>query len=359
MKKTTKFIALLSGAALLTSNGFAADSVSTDPVGYVTETLKPATFNLIGVNLASSVVASGAFESSGVNVATDADADFLTNLPAGSEYVLQLTSGEGVVGINTTASASSATELAVADDLSAVILAGTTYEIRKVLTVSDLFGDANSAELAGAVSGDTSAADIVWIPNGAGGYTKVYYNTVARVFPPLSIGWKTTLTSDDDAANTPVYFTDGTLIQVQRSEFSASEAGVVAEDLTSKGLVLTGNVISQSTQSVVETGFNYLNRVFPGEVTLADSDLELEINHASAGDLTNADILWVPNGAGGYIKYYYNGTARIFPPLSVGWKSTLTSDNDAADGVLTSGFILERKGAGTMITLRIPSAVSL
>ncbi len=50
MKNPTKFIALLSGAALLASSGFAA-SVATNPVGYVSTTAADGSDSFIGTVL--------------------------------------------------------------------------------------------------------------------------------------------------------------------------------------------------------------------------------------------------------------------------------------------------------------------
>ncbi|HKK19152.1 MAG TPA: hypothetical protein VJ952_10780, partial [Opitutales bacterium] len=328
MKSPSILSVLLAGAAVFSSSILSA--ATTDPVGYVTETLKSDSFNLFGLNLASPVVVSGTFESSNETTLTDSDASFDTQLSPGSEYYVKILSGEGNVGINTSASASGATTILTADDISAVVSAGTQYEIRRVLTISDIFGADNSAELKGALAGDRTNADIVWIPDGEGGYTRVYYNETARTFPPLSVGWKTTGSADADASTTPVYFTDGMLIQVKRSTFDVAEAGVDELDLTRKNLTITGSVQTADSQLVLEQGFNFISRVFPGNVTLAESDLSQVIAHATAGDLTNADIIWVPDGAGAYNRYYYNGTARTFPPLSVGWKRTSAADADVS-----------------------------
>jgi hypothetical protein len=84
-----------------------------------------------------------------------------------------------------------------------------------------------------------------------------------------------------------------------------------------------------------------------------------ELAGATAGNTSAADFLWIPDGAGGFTKIYYNGTSRAFPPLSVGWKSTLTGNTDASAEVLTSAFFIERKGSAIMVTMPLPSGVSL
>lgn len=355
MKYHMKSTLYLAGAMLAASSILQA--VETTPVGYHTEVIKPASFNLIGANLSNPIVAAGTFESADASSATDAEGDFLTVLSSGDGYTLSLTTDN--VGINTDVTASSATTITTADDLSSLISAGTAYEIRKTVTIADLFGASNSAELEGAVAGVTTDADVIWVPDGSGGYDQIYYNATARVFPPLSVGWKGTLTADADASASPVYFSSGVFVQVKRAAFDGAEAGVDPGDLTSKGIVFAGSVVTQSTEVVAENGFNAINRIFPGDLTLGDSMLETNLTQAVAGVTTDADIVWVPDGSGGYNQYYYNGTARVFPPLSVGWKGTLTADADASAEVLTSSFFIQRKGAATMVTMPLPAGVSL
>ena len=350
-----KTLSLFAGASLLVFSSLSA--VTTDPVGYVTETIKPAQFNLIGLNLSSAVEASGVFESADGVTLTDDQADF-TSLDASNSYVLKITNGTSELGMNTGVTAASGTTLTTDDDISSVVTATTQYEIRKVFTVADIFGDTNEKELQGATAGNTSNADIIWIPDGIG-YNKIYYNSVARVFPPLTVGWKSTTTGNADASNTPIYFTSGIFIQVQRSAFGASEAGVDSSDLTSKDIVIAGSVIVESSQVALETGFNPVSRIFPGQLTLGDTAFDTELASATSGNTTDADIIWAPDGAGGYAKYYYNGVARVFPPLSVGWKSTTTGNADASTTVLPSGFFIQKKGSASMATLPLPSGVSL
>ena len=352
-----KTLSLLAIASLFTLSSLSA--VETDPVGYVTETIKPASFNLIGINLSSPVASTGVFESAAGNTLTDDQADFTTSLDSGSDYVLKITNGGSELGMNTGVTASSGTTVTTDDDISSVVTATTQYEIRKVLTVADIFGASNDIELQGASAGDTSSSDVIWIPDGNGGYTQVYYNSVARGFPPLTVGWKTTLTGNSDASSTPLYFTSGLFIQVQRSAFGASEAGVDPGDLTSKDIVISGSVIVNNSQVAIETGFNAVSRVFPGDLTLADTAFDTELASAVAGNTTDADIIWAPDGSGGYTQYYYNGVARGFPPLSVGWKGTLTGNTDVSTSSLTTGFFIQRKGAAGMATLTLPSGLEL
>ena len=205
MNTRIKTLPLLGAVALFSLSTLTA--VETDPVGYMTETISPGTFNLLGFNLSQPVVASGTFESATSTTLVDDDGDFVSALSGGGEFFVKLTNGTEV-GINTEVTAASATTLTTNDDLSTIVTSGTGYEVRKSLTVGDVFGTSNELDLEGAIAGNRTNADIIWIPNGVGGFTQVFYNaTPGSGFGALGVGWKTTTTGNADAVDTPIYFT--------------------------------------------------------------------------------------------------------------------------------------------------------
>ena len=356
MNTRIKTLSLFGAAALFSLSTLTA--VETDPVGYMTETISPGTFNLLGFNLSQPVVASGTFESATSTTLVDDDGDFVSALSGGGEFFVKLTNGTEV-GINTEVTAASATTLTTNDDLSTIVTSGTGYEVRKSLTVGDVFGTSNELDLEGAIAGNRTNADIIWIPNGVGGFTQVFYNaTPGSGFGALGVGWKTPTTGNADAVDTPIYFTSGIFIQVKRSSFDPAEEGYV--NANNKNIVIAGSVQTDESQVALETGFNFISRVFPSGVTLADSDLETMIEGALAGNRTDADIIWLPDGVGGYDQYFYNATPGSgFGALSVGWKCTTTADADASTTELKSGIIIQRKGEPTMVALKLPGGVSL
>jgi len=94
IKTPTKFIALLSGAALLTSSAF-AQGVTTDPVGYVSQAFTSGT-HLVSSPLFTSIAASGA-----VGTVSGADVD-IAGLPTLTEaHFLLVTSGTAAGQIST------------------------------------------------------------------------------------------------------------------------------------------------------------------------------------------------------------------------------------------------------------------
>jgi len=336
-------LGIASGLALSTGSLLAQSTAVTPPVGYRTETIQPG-FNLIAPNLGNAVAASGALESGAAASVTDAEASFTTSLPGAGEYVLKLTSGAGA-GMATVVTATSDTELATNDDLSSVIAGGETYEIRPSRTISDLFGAANEAGLTEGNTNDTGA-DIVWVPDGAGGFTRLYYNgTAGAGFGAIGVGWKGATSGDDDKSAEPVYFTDGIFVQ----RFGGTPLEVV----------FTGHVETTDSEVAVESGFNFTSRILPVDIALSDSGLENELAQGNTNDLA-ADLVWVPDGAGGYNRYYYNGTAGAgFGAIGVGWKGATSGDDDKSAELLTSGFVIERKGSADMIKFVIPPSLDL
>lgn len=102
-----------------------------------------------------------------------------------------------------------------------------------------------------------------------------------------------------------------------------------------------------------------MSRILPVGIALADSGLENELAQGNTNSAA-ADIVWVPDGSGGYNRYYYNGTAGAgFGAIGVGWKGATTGNTDQSAAILASGFVIERKGPADMINMAIPAGLDL
>ena len=302
-----------------------AQTATTKPVGYHTETAKGNSFTLMGVNVGNAIAAAGEFDA---DAATDNDADFTALLDEGVNYTVQnITTGAAgaVTGFDAT---SLTTDLAVSS--------GDSYEIRADVTVGSLFGAANEAGLG---AGPAATADILWIPAGAG-FAQVYYNP-GQVFPPISAGWKQIGAGNTDASSTVVPFTAG--IFVQRK---------AAADLD---IVFVGHVRTEATSFDIGSGFNFLNRVLPVGVALKDTGLDSFIEK---GNLGSGDLIWSPDGNGGYAQYYYTDGGG-FPPLTAGWKAIGQGNVDQGDQTLASGYAIQSKGNTTSVSVAIPNGLDL
>jgi hypothetical protein len=332
MKTQFTFAILAAVAACGLAN---AQTAYTTPVGYTTQTLPANKTTPVGFNVLSPTLVSGVL--TGVTNAnttlTDTAVDFSSALTAGKTYTIDIKDGpgtiDGAVQDFITWSGSSITVPAMAG-----VAVGDKYVIRAVPTLQETFP-------VGFLTGATSAAnaDKVWVPNGSGGYNKYYYRiTIAPT------GWRKTTTGSNDTgaapANIPLVYVDGILIEKKG---------------TAKSLVLTGEVKTTGSNNVLATGLNPMSIVAPAGLTLQTSGLQGDI--ASATSATNADKVWVPNGTGGYTKYYHRIT--IAP---TGWRTTTTGSNDTGAAPLNlpleGAVIIERKGVAKVISMDVPSSYS-
>ncbi len=332
--KTTLY-SLLAAAAC--GMAFGQTTAYTTPVGYTTQNLPASTLSLVGFNVLPPALATGKFTGvSGANL-TDSNVNFTTALPAGKWCVLEITSGTTVplvVGTVQEFSAWSGNTITLPAAVTGVAI-GDSYTIRVVPTLQETFP-------VGFLAGSTGAlnADKVWVPNGSGGYTKYYYRiTVAPT------GWRITTTGSNDAgaapADIPLTYIDGLVIEKKG---------------TAKSLVLSGEVKKTGSNALaVITGLNPISIVAPVGLTLQSSGLQGDI--ASSTGALNADKVWVPNGSGGYTKYYHRITVS-----PTGWRKTTTGSNDTGAAPvsvpLEGAVLIERKGTAKVISFDVPSDYS-
>ena len=310
---------------LATMSVVSAQTATAKPVGYHTETAKGNSFTLMGVNVGNAIAAAGEFDA---DDATDNDADFTALLDDGVSYTVQnITSGESA-SVNGRDATTLDTDLAVSS--------GDSYEVRADVTVGSLFGAANEAGLG---AGNATTADVIWIPTGDG-FAQVFYDD-GKGFPPRPAGWRAIGAGGADQAGTSVPFTAGIFVQRR-----------AADDLD---IVFVGHVRTEATSFGVGTGFNFLNRVLPVGVALDDTGLEAFIAKGNSG---SGDLVWSPDGNGGYAQYYYTDGGG-FPPQSAGWKAVGAGDADKGAETLGSGYAIQRKGEAGSVSVAIPNGLDL
>ncbi|MBK1854302.1 hypothetical protein JO972_05000 [Verrucomicrobiaceae bacterium 5K15] len=319
----TTMAALLMGAA----SAVAQDTAYTKPAGFVTHTVSPG-LNMLGLTLHEPIAVAGVLGSlSGDDIATNISdlSASLGDSDSDSKVIIEITDGDndGLIIEATSWSGSSFTNIPGLD----ASLEGDSFQVRWAPSISDLFGSDNSK---GFKAGDLQTADVIWISNGTGGFDKYYYSEGdPGAFPvPVTAGWKNSV--GGDAANTRINYMDG--IFIQRRENS---------DLD---LVFTGAVKTTKTLLDLRGGgaYNYYSGIFPASTTLSDSNLQAVLTH---GDLTNGDVVWMPSDVGAWNKFTYRDEdPAAFPvPVTEGWKDSV--GGDASDVEMTSGFIIQRRGA--------------
>lgn len=310
-----------------------AAEATTTPVGYFTQTLAQG-FNVAGLTLQNSPVATGTFETVSGNALTDTG---LTFAPvAGKTYVLEIKSGSQIGVVQEIPAASiSGTTITTPDNLTALGLAsGDSYSLRVAPTLEEIFTTTPLAS-GGVLTASLNIAnsDVIWLPTGTGAFDKYFLRSGAT--PGFQrITGATTFVA---ASNVPVIYTDGFYIE-KKVAASAS-------------LVVSGEVKTVGSNSVLRQGFNVLSVVAPAGLTLRTAGFDDDI--AKAVNVANSDVIWVQQANLSYSKYYLHSTQ--------GWRDAVTNINLPAgtDPVLGSAVLIERKSATSVaIDLNVPTSYS-
>jgi hypothetical protein len=112
-------------------------------------------------------------------------------------------------------------------------------------------------------------------------------------------------------------------------------------------VVFVGHVETVKTNFAVETGFNFVSRVLPVDVKLADTLADDVLR----GNATAADIVWLPNGGGGYNRFYVDGTGAI--------KQVGNAFGTFPNQVISSGVIIQRRGPAANFDIEVPSDLDI
>lgn len=290
----------------------------TSPSGYVKHDFKLG-FNLVAVGVHHRTTLKGEIDSEDGAEITDNDASFDTALgDPNATYLLEITEGpqDGAVAEIVSFTATTVT---LGDALTA---GNVSYRIRPAQTLDELFGD----KLKGSTT-DT-AADTVWIlkSDGSGTYTRYFYSTIFNGFRD----------ADDDFGNPPkpfaVFYPDAMFVQIQDTPVTITFFGDVK---------VTPTVVSASN------GFNLVRVSSPVGQTLAESKLQ-DFLTASTTD-TAADTVWIQDGAGGYVRYFFS---TIFDQ----WRDADDDfgSEDKGTTVLPSAVLIQRVGSNTAGLFELP-----
>lgn len=326
-------IPLTALAALTASGTLSAQTPAfSKPSGYVTQKLEANTFNLVGITLQPSAIATGSFETVAGNVLTDEQANFVAE--AGTSYILEIVTDanadaniEGTVQVIPAANITSTT-ITTPDDLGSFGLkSGATYTLSPAPTIEDIFGTETSV-LSKGPNAASPLSDIVWVPDGSGGYT--------RYFIRSSDSTVRNAQTAAAAPNTPIVFTDGLLVQKKNTGESS--------------LVITGQVKTTVASLVVIPGFNVVGTTFPAGATLQNIGLETSISAGPNAASTLSDVVWIPSAGGVYTRYYFRSSDSS-------WRNAQTNAAATPNLPLTSAILVQRKGVTSInATLTPPSS---
>lgn len=321
-----------------------AQSVVTDPVGFTTLTVaaKPAGargFSYLATNMTRPTVYRSVIPAAGVSapgsptVLTFPASTFTAGQFTGTGNACYIeflnTANAGVISDIT---ANTTNTITLADDVSALLTAGTTtFKIRPHWTIGTVFGVNNSAGLLGGTS--AAAADNIQIQNATTGVKAIYfYNTTANQ-------WRQNFS---DATNVVIPPDVG--IIVERKVTSAVSFTLVGEvKLGNSELAIVGGAPTQNV--------NIVPNPYPlASVTLANSNLftgNTTTGVAGGTSAAAADTLGIFNSATGIITtYFYNTTA-------LQWRNNFT---DASNVVIPEGasVIITRKAGRPSFNWYVP-----
>jgi hypothetical protein len=319
------FIPLTAIAAIVASGTVSAQTPAySKPSGYVTQTLVEG-FNPIGFTLQLPATTSGSLTTVGTTSVSDSTKNFATLLTAGSLYTLEITSGVATVnGLVTEVAQWTGSQLTTADNLTAAGVAqGSSYVLRKAATLEEIFGTTASVL---AKSNAIGNADVVWVPNGLGGY--------ARYHQRADGSWRNADTGVFPVNTTPLVYLDGVFVQKRTA--------------TQVNLVLTGSVKTTPTVSSLSSGFNFYATIYPVGSTLQNLGLDNDLAKSNA--IGSADVVWVPNGTAGYTRYHMRADGV--------WRNAETGVFPAPTVEITSAVFIQRRGAPTALGLTPPPSYS-
>ena len=313
-------------AATLVASGISSAQTPaySKPSGYVTQALVQG-FNPIGFTLQLPPITGGSLTTVSAGSVSDSTKNFSTLLTVGALYTLEITTGSLTTnGLVAEVGVWSGAQLTTPDNLLAAgVAVGATYQIRKVASLEEIFGTAGSVLSKSNAIGN---ADVVWVPNGNGTYTRFHQRSDGT--------WRNATTGVFPANTAPLVFLDGVFIEKKT-------AGTVS-------LVTTGTVKTTPTITSMSNGFNFFATVYPVGSTLQNLGLENDLARANA--VGNADVVWVPDGLGGYIRYHLRSDGT--------WRNATTGVFPAPTVAITTSLFIERKGSAATISLTPPSIYS-
>jgi hypothetical protein len=314
--------------ALATAGLAFGQPATTTPVGYVSQELKQG-YNVIGLTMLTPILAMGVID--GVNQKVITDAAIAFTPAVGRTYILEITTGalNGTIQ-ETNANSYVGTTITVNDDLEVMgLLPGDKYSIRVAPTLEEIFGTVTRAS-GGVLDAASSplSADIIWMPNGVGGYDKYY----------LRAGAYRNADNNAFTPNIPFIYADGLLVQKKNLAIST--------------LTVTGTIKTTQTNSIAIQGYNTLSPVAPVGLNLFNAGLEATLTQSSSE--LSADIVWVQQENLTYNRYYRRAG---------GWRLSGASSNltqvQAEAVSLSRGFLVQRKSLAPInIRLNVPSGYS-
>jgi hypothetical protein len=325
--------------AMAGTSAIAQTSVATDPVGFVTETVKGGSvsapqISMISPTLMQPVEWQGPiFTVSGTAITVTGTPWTAGQFGTNGQYFVEVVSGANA-GAWTDIEASTSGGLTTLDSLSAFASNGSTIRIRKHVTLNGFFGATNSAGLKGATT--QADADEVYVYDGSSSASFWYYDASDAAGPA---GW---YDSSFHAAGTTVISPN------QGVAIRRKTAGNVS--FLSMGTVKTGN-----TFIAVRPGLNILGTASAKPVTLSTSGLytgSISTGLKGATNQADADEVFIYSATGQQSYWYYDASDAAGP---AGWYDSSFHAAGTIAIAPGSSFVVRRKSPGVAFNWPLPS----
>lgn len=314
-----KLSILIGAISIAAAAGASAQTAVTDPVGYITVTVKGSASGLsfIAPTLVNKIEFAGA-----TTTTTGTTINFsgtpLTAGAYGPGFYVEVSTG-GVPGSWSSIASNTANSITTTTDISNGLAAGATVRIRKHVTIGDFFGATNTAGLGGGP--EILVADEIRLVDAVSKQINkfFYYND------GVDAAWVNE--NGEEAANQVIPPQQGVL--------------VVRKQASAVSFVRVGSVKTGVTALPVQPGLNVLavTRAVGSSFTLSNSGLKTPTGGVQAGaEILNADFIRIsqPNGSLKNYFFYDDGVDRA-------WVDENGEDSSALQLKEGTSFVLVRK----------------
>ena len=294
MKTPHKFITLLSGLVLLASSGF-AQTVATDPVGYVTTTITSG-YNTIGTSFAKAPTYTGSVSAANAGTLTLADSPTL-DVANNTYYVEVLESSADIVGerIDVASVAGSTLTLDTAashntlSDVSAFPV-DTVIAIRSHFTLGEF-----NALLADSVNSDDEF-------NAATSDQILFFDGSFKTYIEYAGVWYENFGSFNDA-------TDKVLAPGSGFFYYRNPGAGTPSDIE---VVFTGAVRMNNFVQKLEVGYQFVSSGYPVATSPVDLQLNGNLEASTSFNPTESDLILTWDGSFKTHLLYYDGTSSVW-----------------------------------------------
>jgi hypothetical protein len=291
-------IVVLSSMAILTAINSNAQTITTDPVGYITLPITSNGYTYVALGMTRLAVARGVIGQIGANSLTDLNQTFAPG--TGTNYFIEITSGSAIGIMDDITNTAAGPYYTAFTNYYSMISSGATYKVYPHWTPDTALGTPAQSGLIGGSTVSVADNVIVFNPNTQGSATYWYKNTGSSA----SQGWK----FGAAAAGTNVLYLDQGLVIQHRTN-------------TLPTLLLVGGVKLGPTISPCNTNYTYAANVYAGGWTFDNSGLYTTnaltgVNGGSTVSVADNVMIFNPNTQGS-ATYWYKNTGSA---ASQGWK---------------------------------------